>query len=481
MPAPFSFFWHDYETFGSNPRRDRPAQFAGVRTDAELNEIEPPVMLYCQPPTDMVPQAEACLLTGILPQQALAEGVSEHDFSTAVAEQLARPGTVGVGYNSIRFDDEVTRHLFWRNLLDPYGREWHNECGRWDLLDTVRCAWALSPDGIEWPLHEGRPSFKLEALTAANGLQHLAAHDALSDVRATVALARLLREKKRRLFDFCLKLRSKAAVQTELVMGRPALHISGMYGTERGCMAVVWPFATHPTNKNEVIVWDLSHDPTELISLTTPQLRERLFSSRQALEEQGLQRLPVKTIHINKSPVVIGNLATLTPARAERWGIDRGLCDRHAEAAARITGAMAGVWPAVFASTRDSGPVDVDEDLYGGFLGQDDRRRLLRLREQVPQSLAQPQPAFDDERLEELVFRWRARNFFHTLSSDEQQRWEQHRGARLHDGAGGHTPLAAWMEMLDLLNEAADERGDERAQTLLSALVDWAEHLAPDA
>jgi exodeoxyribonuclease-1 len=314
-----------------------------------------------------------------------------------------------------------------------------------------------------------------------DGLQHLAAHDALSDVRATVALARLLRGKKRRLFDFCLKLRSKAAVQTELVMGRPALHISGMYGTERGCMAVVWPFATHPTNKNEVIVWDLSHDPTELISLTTPQLRERLFSSRQALEEQGLQRLPVKTIHINKSPVVIGNLATLTPARAERWGIDRGLCDRHAEAAARITGAMAGVWPAVFASTRDSGPVDVDEDLYGGFLGQDDRRRLLRLREQVPQSLAQPQPAFDDERLEELVFRWRARNFFHTLSSDEQQRWEQHRGARLHDGAGGHTPLAAWMEMLDLLNEAADERGDERAQTLLSALVDWAEHLAPDA
>ena len=232
----FSFFWHDYETFGRVPRRDRPAQFAGVRTDAALNEIGEPVMLYCQPAPDTLPDPESCLLTGITPQHCLAQGVPEHAFADQVLAALGTPGTVGVGYNSIRFDDEVTRHLFWRNLIDPYGREWQNGCGRWDLLDTVRCAYALRPDGLQWPRHDdGRVSFKLEHLTQANGLAHDAAHDALSDVRATIALARLVRDHQPRLFDFCLKLRKKDAVWQEIgpVGGagagrRPFLHISGM-------------------------------------------------------------------------------------------------------------------------------------------------------------------------------------------------------------------------------------------------------------
>ena len=206
--ADFSFFWHDYETFGREPRRDAPAQFAGLRTDAELREIDEPVMLHCQPPLDRLPDPESCLLTGILPQHCQAHGLPEHAFAAEVERQLARPGTVGVGWNTLRFDDEVTRFLFWRNLIDPYAREFQNDCGRWDLLDTVRCAWSLRPEGIEWPLNdEGRPSFRLEHLSAANGLAHEAAHDALSDVRATLALARLVKARKPRLWDFCLRLR----------------------------------------------------------------------------------------------------------------------------------------------------------------------------------------------------------------------------------------------------------------------------------
>ena len=117
-----TFFWHDYETFGRVPRRDRPAQFAGIRTDADLNEIGEPVMHYCQPAPDYLPDPEACLLTGIVPQTCLEKGLPEYQFADAIEAQLAQPGTVGVGYNSIRFDDEVTRHLFWRSLMDPYAR-----------------------------------------------------------------------------------------------------------------------------------------------------------------------------------------------------------------------------------------------------------------------------------------------------------------------------------------------------------------------
>jgi exodeoxyribonuclease-1 len=312
-----SFFWHDYETFGRQPRRDRPAQFAGLRTDANLQEIDAPLMFHCQPAPDFLPDPESCLLTGILPQECLARGLPEVAFAEAIHEQLARPGTVGVGYNSIRFDDEVTRHLFWRNLIDPYAREWQNACGRWDLLDVLRCCHALRPEGIEWPRQpDGRTSFKLELLTAANGLQHEAAHDALSDVRATVALARRVRECQPRLFDFCLRLRQKSEVLAEIEsaqrQGRPFLHISGMYGVERGCLALVWPLAPHPRNKNEIIVWDLAHDPAELFTLDAAAIRERLFTRSEDLPE-GVARLPIKTIHLNRAPIVIGNLKTLGP------------------------------------------------------------------------------------------------------------------------------------------------------------------------
>ncbi|MBS0443030.1 MAG: exodeoxyribonuclease I [Proteobacteria bacterium] len=467
----FSFFWHDYETFGRVPRRDRPAQFAGVRTDAELNEIDAPLELYCQPPLDALPEPEACLLTGITPQHCAQRGVAEHAFAAAIEAQLAQPGTVGVGYNSIRFDDEVTRFLFWRNLIDPYAREWQNGCGRWDLLDVVRATRALRPEGITWPTHEdGKPSFKLEHLSAANGLAHAAAHDALSDVRATIALARLIKQKQPRLWDFCLKLRRKDAVIAEIGAARPFLHVSGMYAAERGCLAVVWPLAPHPTNKNELIVWDLAADPEQLFALDAAAIRERMFTRADELPE-GVQRLPLKTIHLNKSPVVVGNLKTLSPALAERWGVDVAQALRHAEAAAQGAGRVAGLWREVFERPA-AGPVDADEDLYGGFVGNSDRGRLQRLRELAPEQLASKRLAFDDARLEEIVFRYRARNFPQTLSADERQRWEQHRAERLNGDA-----MQAYFDRIDALNESANENGQE----ILAALYDWAEQIAPEA
>jgi exodeoxyribonuclease-1 len=475
MPSP-TFFWHDYETFGRVPRRDRPSQFAGVRTDAELNEVDAPLMLYCQPAPDYLPDPESCLLTGITPQQCLAQGVPEHQFADAIEQQLAQPGTIGVGYNTIRFDDEVTRHLFWRNLIDPYAREWQNECGRWDLLDVVRVTWALRPEGIEWPTHDdGRPSFKLEHLSAANKLVHEAAHDALSDVRATIALARLIKARQPKLWDFCLRLRKKDEVIREMGVGKPFLHISGMYGVDKGCMALVWPLAPHPTNKNELIVWDLSHDPSELFTLGIEAIRQRMFTKTDDLPE-GTTRLPIKTIHINKSPIVVGNLKTLSPQVAQRWSLDVDQALRHAEITARHANTMAGMWPAVFERAAAGAAVDVDEDLYGGFIGNEDRRALQRLRGLKPEQLADKRPAFADHRLDEVLLRYRARNFPQTLSEAEQRQWLEHCIRRLHDGVPGYLTLEAFFEKVDELQESADDRGQE----LLGELVDYATEIAPE-
>jgi len=493
-----TFLWHDYETFGINVRRDRPAQFAAIRTDAALNEIGDPVMLYCQPANDFLPDPQSCLITGITPQLCLDKGLPEYQFAAQIEQAFSQPGTIGVGYNTIRFDDEITRFMFWRNLIDPYAREWQNNCGRWDLMDVVRTAYALRPEGINWPTkldekgdgkndrkNDTKASFKLTDLTAANGLAHEAAHDALSDVRATIALARLLRDKQPRLFDFCLGLHKKDRVASELGLpttvatAKPFLHISGMFPAERGCLALMWPLAMHPTNKNELIAWDLAYDPRELGTLRADDIRLRMFSKSDELPT-GVTRLPIKTIHLNKSPMVMGNLKVLSPAMAQRWGMDMEAQLAHAALASGLPD-MSGIWPEVFQRPKEATP-DVDEDLYGGFIGNADRRRLNELRSLSADKLAAKRNAFDDPRLEELVFRYRARNFLASLTVEEAARWEAHRVMQLFndegDGPGSGRPrtIETLFTEIDTLSETADERSEE----ILGALYDYAEMIAPE-
>jgi exodeoxyribonuclease-1 len=479
--SPHTFLWHDYETFGATPRRDRPAQFAAIRTDAELNEIGDPIMLYCQPANDFLPDPESCLITGILPQHCLEHGVPEHEFARQIEAAFSQPDTIGVGYNTIRFDDEVTRYLFWRNLIDPYAREWQHNCGRWDLLDVVRMVHALRPDGIVWPTRDdGKPSFKLEHLSAANGLAHEAAHDALSDVRATIALARLIRSKQPRLFDFCLELRRKDRVAAEIGLHQapearqPFLHVSGMFPVENGCLALVYPLAQHPTNKNEILVWDCRYDPSELFALDAETIRTRMFTRTDDLPE-GVTRLPIKSVHLNKSPMLVANLKTLQPELATRWDIDLEQGRAHAALAAAGPDLRA-VWAQVLQKPASGTPVDVDEDLYGGFVSKDDRRQLESIRMQKPAALTGKRVSFDDERLNELLLRYRARNFPETLSEEEMQTWEAHRAARLFEGAGGARTIDQLFQEIDALSETADER----AEAILGALYDYAEMIAPE-
>ena len=267
----------------------------------------------------------------------------------------------------------------------------------------------------------------------------------LSDVRATIAMAKLIKEKHPKLFDFCFALhkKDKAAIEMNLpIMGKPFLHVSGMFGTERGCIAVMFPIAMHPTNKNEVIAWDLQHDPAELATLDVATIQQRLFSKTSELPE-GITRLPVKSIHINKSPVVIANLKTLSPEMAERWQINMEQIALHAQTASEIVTQQAAqqnqLWQQVY-TRPDYETSDVDEDLYGGFIGNNDRRTLNDLRNMNPAQLAAAQPHFQDNRLPELIYRYRARNFPESLSTEEQAQWEEHRVARLINGEGKQTP-----------------------------------------
>jgi exodeoxyribonuclease-1 len=423
MDEKFTFYWHDYETFGASPARDRPSQFAGRRTDAELNSIGEPLMLYCQPSVDMLPHPEAVFITGITPQQALSEGVPEPEFARRIEAELGKPGTCGVGYNSIRFDDEFTRHLLYRNFYDPYQREWFSGNSRWDLIDVVRLCHALRPQGLQWPQDEaGFTRFKLELLTQANGILHSAAHDALSDVDATIGLARKLRAAQPRLFEHGLKLRDKrfAATQLNVAAMTPTLHVSSKIPATRGCLSVIAGIAIHPRNKNEIITVDLSQNPEALIELEADEIHERVFVSNEDLPE-GVERILIKGVHLNKSPM-LAPISTLSAEQAERWGVDLVRCQQHRDMLFSIRESLTEKLLEVF-SQPEPEERDPELSLYGGFLPDADKPRLARVRSATPETLKELEGLFNDARYNELLFRYRARHYPSLLDAADQERW----------------------------------------------------------
>ncbi len=427
-----TFFWHDYETFGTDPQRDKVCQFAGIRTDYDFNILGDPIMAYCKPADDYLPHPEACLITGITPQIATEKGVCEAEFAALIHEQLAQPATCALGYNSLRFDDEVTRNLLYRNFYDPYAREWQNNNSRWDMIDVVRAARALRPEGFNWPLNsEGVASFRLEELTAANDIGHQSAHDALSDVYATIAVARLIRERQPRLFKFLLENRSKPAVQRLLQLGSftPLVHISGRFPARKNCLAIVLPICEHPSKSNEAVVYDLSVDPGPLLELSATEIQQRLFIATDALPA-GVERMPLKTVHINKCPV-LAPLSVITPKDAERLELDLQQCAVNAQriqAAGQLKEKLAVVFTSEYSNTIS----DPDLMIYsGGFFSNRDKAAMTKIRSSLPAKLANLKLDFDDARLPEMLFRYRARNYPQTLSSQELLDWRQFCNERL--------------------------------------------------
>ena len=423
-----SFYWHDYETFGANPAMDWPSQFAGIRTDAELNEIGEPLNIYCKQPLDHLPNPVAAVVTGLSPQEVNSKGMIEPEFMRLIHHEFMQSGTCGVGYNSLRFDDEVTRHALYRNFYDPYAREWQNGNSRWDLIDMVRLAGAIRPDGIEWPLREdGFKSFRLEELTEANGISHGHAHDALSDVRATIGMAKLVRDRQRKLFDYVLNLRNKHVVSKMLNLAQQdmVVHVSGMFGGHRNNLAVIVPLANHPINKNGIVVYDLAVDPAPLLDLSAEQIRERLFTPVDQLPE-GVERIPLKTVHINKCPV-IAPIKVLSAQNQNELNIDLALCEKHRQQLLDSPELVAKV-QAVFSERPDNGDGvrDPEKMLYsGGFFSSSDKGAMSQIVASAPEQLASLSINFQDARLEEMLLRYRGRHYPGTLDDEDRQAWLQ--------------------------------------------------------
>lgn len=423
-----TFFFHDYETFGIHPALDRPAQFAGIRTDSDFNIIEEPLVIYCHQALDYLPNPEAVLVTGITPQEANLKGLCEAEFTKKIYQAFSEPNTCILGYNNIRFDDEVTRNLLYRNFYDPYAYSWQNGNSRWDLLDVVRACYALRPDGINWPINDtGVPSFRLEHLTKINNISHEQAHDAMSDVYATIAIAKLIKEKQPKLFNYFFSLRNKNKVAEliDIINMSPIVHVSGMFGSYRGNMSLVCPIIWHPLQNNAVIVCDLTGDIDLLIKLSADEIREKLYTKTEDLEFNE-SRIPLKLIHTNKCPI-ISPIKTLLAENVKRFNIDLDKCLIKQQRLLQYQNILQDKMRELF-NVKNDFPInsDVDAQIYNGFLNTQDKLRCETIRTTHPDLLNSLSMTFDDPRLTTLFFRYKARNYPQILTEQEQIIWKEY-------------------------------------------------------
>ncbi len=456
-----SFLFYDLETFGADPRTSRIAQFAAIRTDSDLNQIDEPISFFVRPADDLLPSPIATLITGITPQQALRDGVSEADAFTRIFEEMSRPATCTLGYNSLRFDDEFIRHGLFRNFFDAYEREWRGGNCRWDLLDVLRLAHALRPEGIQWPKRDdGATSFRLEHLATANDVRTGDAHEALSDVRALIGIARKLRAAQPKLWDYAMRLRDKryAAQLLDVVGMTPVVHVSQRYPAARLCTAAVLPLARHPHIDSRVIVFDLDGDPDALLALEAEDIADRLYTPTADLPE-GEARIPLKEVHLNRCPALIA-WDHLRNEDFARLGIDPVEAERRAAKLRAAGPTLAEKVRRVYATQRAQAKRDVDASLYDGFVGDGDKRRFTEVRGTTPEMLGARDFGFSDPRMPELLFRYRARNWPLTLTHTERQRWDDYRRQRLLAESGlSELSLAGFrVELATLRNLHANDR-----------------------
>lgn len=464
-----TFFFYDLETSGLSARDDRIMQFAGIRTDMNLNPIGEPYNMLVALNDDTLPSPQALLVTGITPQQTVADGYTEAQFAKILNDEVFTEDTIAVGFNSIRFDDEFVRHLFWRNFYDPYAWSWRDGRSRWDLLDVVRMTRALRPDGIVWPMVDGKESNRLELLTKENGIDHLKAHDALSDVEALIAVTKLIKEKQPQLYDYLLKMRDKKAVAglVNLDDEKPFVYTSGRYEAEYHKTTVAFPLTAG--RNGGVVVYDLRYDPTPFLELSQQELAAKLFASWDERQADGFTKVPVKELQLNRAPAV-APLGVLE--QADGWkqvGLDKDTIAKHQAILLQAPHFAENIRAAYESRPEFKKSPDVEAQLYDGFLDAKDALRCEAVRNADERELADFQPQFSDERLPDLLLRYKARNYPKTLSASEADAWEQWRTAHI------RARLPGFMKSIQLSAKAADDSG----QFILQELLLWLERIAP--
>lgn len=465
-----TFFFYDLETSGLSARDDRIMQFAGIRTTPDLEPIGEPYNILVKLNDDVLPSPDALLVTGITPQQTVSEGISEAEFAKLLVEEIFTADTVTIGFNNIRFDDEFIRHLFWRNFYDPYEWSWKDGRSRWDILDVVRMTRALRPEGIEWPFVDGKEANRLELITKLNGIDHLKAHDALSDVEALIAVTKLVKDTQPQLYQYLFKMRDKKEVMklVNLDEKQPFVYVSGRYDAQFHKATVAFPLTTG--RNNNIVVYDLRHDPTPFLGMTVHELEKRIFASWDDRQKEGFVPVPIKELQYNQAPAV-APLGVLEQAGGwDRISLTEDLITKHRNILLGVPSFAENIRSVLEKRPGFQKSPNAEAQLYDGFVPNVDTLRIEKVRQADVQQLADLHPEFDDERLAPLLLHYKARNFPRSLAEDEAILWETWRAANITRQLPG---------FVRRLQDLSVKITDEDKRFILEELQLWAESIVP--
>lgn len=475
-----SFYFYDLETSGINPRTSRIMQFAGQRTDMNLKPVAEPDNILIKLSPDILPEPDAVLITGITPQATQADGITEYEFLKYFTEQIATPETIFVGYNNVSFDDEFMRFTHYRNFYDAYEWSWRDDRSRWDILDVVRMTRALRPDGIEWPFSsDGKPANKLELLTAVNNLEHSHAHDALSDVNATIAVARLIYNKQPKLFEYLLSMRNKNKVKELVESGKPFVYSSGSYPNAYQKTTIVSHLGEH-SGKQGSLVYDLRRDPKDFVELKPEELAKIWYERT----EDETKRFPVRTIQYNKCPavapssVIEGNKSSQENIKIDLEVVasNKAELEKHPEFYSNLKKALK-ILEKQSQTTFLANEANVDTQLYDGFFGEQDKTFMSVVRAADADEIASLNIEFSDPRLNGLLPLYKARNFINRLDEVDIVAWEKYKYNYLMSG-GNSSRMAKFFTRLGELSKTNNLSTSK--QYLLEELQLYGQSIMPE-
>ena len=454
-----TFYLYDYETFGLSPKVQRIAQFAGIRTDENLNVLDEH-MFYCKPTHDSLPAPEACAVTGITPQLCEKKGFIEHEFIKKIHDEFSKPGTCIVGYNSIAFDDEYTRHTLFRNFLDPYSWHWQNGNARWDILNVARFCYAHKEEGsLNWVKNErNRPIFKLDRLAPANHIEHTNAHDAMADVRATIGIARIIKDTQPKFFNYALSLNDKKEVAQLVKPLHPMLLTSSSFGYKSSFTRLVTSICNHPEYNDRSIVFNLNQDPEIFLELESEELKTLTFSRKSDLPK-GIEKLDLSELVYNKSPMFVcspnSDNFKLSPILIEKFELNLDKCLKNLRFIQKNSQSIEDKVRAIYRNDSDREPSrDVDQSLYDGFISNNDRQICNEIQSLSPTQLSEFVPEFEDRRLAKLFLNFKARNYPQLLNEFEQEQWFEIVQSRIQSGANGFLSIDIFERSIGSLRDS---------------------------
>ena len=297
------FVFYDVETTGISRCFDQILQIACIRTDGDFNIVDPEcdiLNLRCRRLPWITPSPGAMLVTGVTHDQLERAPLSHYEMMCAVnaAYENWSPATF-IGYNSLRFDEELLRHGLFSSLYPAYLTS-QRGCGRADVYRMLQVVTALAPGVIALPEINGRPSMKLGNVLRANGIvfSEDEAHDALADVRGTIALLKLMRQRCPIIVEHMLGMASRDGAATFLDQNPIIRHVTH-FGTAH--LAMVKPMAANPDNRNEVAIFDLGFDTAPYLNMSVDELANALRS---------LPRV-ISSIRLNAQPAILTREALL--------------------------------------------------------------------------------------------------------------------------------------------------------------------------